>query len=608
MTSAYNKAQIIELGNLFGIDLSRDSNITGRNQLAAQLKEFQVDKPHAYSKALVQRIKTAIDRRNNQIKQQQRKRDYRIREQQRLIAQQQRQEQLKRERKQRFEQQLQLFYEGRINHENLKQFITHDEQDHQEEARELEEYMREQREKERQDENQKQIEDEPLNTLFNPSQEQEEITTKSEKLKEKDNLDQQNDNLEDYTAFADQSLQEYFDQLDRLDFDDSARQRADKLDENEQQFLQERTQRLLDEERANEIRKLDHTQFREIEVEDADALLLSEPFNQALYRRAVRSHRLRYPRQNIQKMYGKRQSDNFEPTRHYYHNHITNQEDIDNHVRNVGTQELQMNHFKIAFDFGFIVEIVTYNEDQVQEVHYDVRYPHNNILSPLNPESNITSNEQLENFIKFLPAKIIENQERTLEDTHTRFIAIVSMVVVAYRDRAGGAAPAELQKFIKRQEVKFVDNKNYRNNCLFDALSSISLLDETQVCTDGKLKLSNRRATNSRVAEGKRLMKQFYSAIGNEQIKKIEQFCNNYQGFDLASEGKQLANIFNINICVYAYHHLDFDEEPTQEVEIQPKLNSKGNRIHRKKEDRVKEEKYDNYFLDFVVKPDEKII
>ncbi|KAA6368134.1 MAG: hypothetical protein EZS28_036339, partial [Streblomastix strix] len=69
----------------------------------------------------------------------------------------------------------------------------------------------------------------------------------------------------------------------------------------------------------------------------------------------------------------------------------------------------------------------------------------------------------------------------------------------------------------------------------------------------------------SRVAEGKRLIKQFYSAI-------------------------------------------DFNEEPTQEVEIQPKLNSKGNRTHHKKQENTKEEKYDNYFLDFVIKPDEKII
>ncbi|KAA6353140.1 MAG: hypothetical protein EZS28_051333, partial [Streblomastix strix] len=211
-----------------------------------------------------------------------------------------------------------------------------------------------------------------------------------------------------------------------------------------------------------------------------------------------------------------------------------------------------MNHFKISFDFGYIVETVRYDEDGIQEVIYDIRYPHNNILNALNPESLIDSQEKLEKFIQYLPAKIIENQERTVEDTHTRFVAIVSMVVVVYRERPGGAAPAELQKYIQRQEVKFVDNQNHRNNCMFDALSFISLPDES----------TKRRPTNSRVAEGKRLMKQFYSAIGNEQIKNFTEFLENYQGFDLASE--------------------DFeDENQNDKPDSIPQLNSKGKRVHR---------------------------
>ncbi|KAA6356621.1 MAG: hypothetical protein EZS28_047852 [Streblomastix strix] len=131
------------------------------------------------------------------------------------------------------------------------------------------------------------------------------------------------------------------------------------------------------------------------------------------------------------------------------------------------------------------------------------------------------------------------------------------MVVVVYRNRAGGAAPAELQKFIKRQEVKFVDNKKYRNNCLFDALSFISLPDEP----------TKRRPTDSRVAEGKHF---------DEATSLLNTSCEDVQA-----------------------------KTPTTSAEkqIQPKLNSKGNRIHRKKEDNVKDEKFDNYFLDFVIKP-----
>ncbi|KAA6383666.1 MAG: hypothetical protein EZS28_020806, partial [Streblomastix strix] len=126
------------------------------------------------------------------------------------------------------------------------------------------------------------------------------------------------------------------------------------------------------------------------------------------------------------------------------------------------------------------------------------------------------------------------------------------------------------------------------NNCLDQLGDSVKAKEIKHLHQSLPDEQTKRIRDYSRAAEGKRLMKVFYSAIGNEKIKKFEEFCKNYQGFNLASE--------------------DFNEEPTQEVEIQPKFNSKGNYIHRKKEDRVKDVKYDNYFLDFVIKPDEKII
>ncbi|KAA6366971.1 MAG: hypothetical protein EZS28_037502, partial [Streblomastix strix] len=239
MTDTYNKMLIFELGNLL------------------------VDKPHTYSQSLVQRFTNAIDRR-------------------------------------------------RINHENLKQFITHDEQDHQEEVRELEGYRQEQREKEQIDKEWEELTSisqhvNPFENTADIYEPQETGTSKSEKLKEKDNLDQQNENLEGY-----------FDQLDRLDFDDSARLRADRLEDNEQKFQQNRTQRihdefnnipeielrtfrLLDEEIAEVIRRLDYMQFRDVNFEDAEALMLSDPLNQALFRLEVRKHRQKYPREKVEK-------------------------------------------------------------------------------------------------------------------------------------------------------------------------------------------------------------------------------------------------------------------------------------------------------------------
>ncbi|KAA6353168.1 MAG: hypothetical protein EZS28_051305, partial [Streblomastix strix] len=225
--------------------------------------------------------------------------------------------------------------------------------------------------------------------------------------------------------------------------------------------LELRTFKLLDEEITEDIRRLDqYMRFKEIDFEDADALMLSEPFNQALFRHEVQKFRSRYPKETTDKSYSRRQSDDFEPTRHYYNNHIVSQYDIEDHVRRVGELELQMNNFIIAFDFGYIVEKVRYDEDQAQVVTYSIRQPHSNIQNALNVESQITSKEKLEKFIDYLPAKIIQDQERTLEDTKTRFIAIVLMVVVVYRARSGGSAPADLQKFIKRKEVKYSKQTN----------------------------------------------------------------------------------------------------------------------------------------------------
>ncbi|KAA6397787.1 MAG: hypothetical protein EZS28_006680, partial [Streblomastix strix] len=340
----------------------------------------------------------------------------------------------------------------------LGNLLAHDEQDHQEEVRELEEYKQEQREKEQIDREWEEIT--TISQQLNPFESTADIyelqctgTSKSEKLKEKDNPDQQNENLEDY-----------FDQLDRLDLDNSARQRADRLEDNEQQYQLERTQRihdefnnipeielrtfrLLDEEIAEDMRRLDYMQFRDVDFEDADALMLSEPFNQALFRHEVRKHRQKYPREKVEKTYSRRGSDDFEPTRHYYNNHIVNKYDIENRFGRVGQLELQINNFIIAFGFGYIVEKLKYDEDQAQIVTYSIRYPHNNILNTLNIEQQNTSKEKLEEFIQYLPAKIIEDQEGTLEDIKTRFITIVSIVVVAYRARGGNAAPADSKFF-----------------------------------------------------------------------------------------------------------------------------------------------------------------
>jgi hypothetical protein len=50
------------------------------------------------------------------------------------------------------------------------------------------------------------------------------------------------------------------------------------------------------------------------------------------------------------------------------------------------------------------------------------------------------------------------------------------MVVIAYRFSPESKAIPELQKFIKRREVHFVESP-YKYNCFFEALSFLTLPD-----------------------------------------------------------------------------------------------------------------------------------
>ncbi|KAA6357781.1 MAG: hypothetical protein EZS28_046692, partial [Streblomastix strix] len=254
------------------------------------------------------------------------------------------------------------------------------------------------------------------------------------------------------------------------------------MQENENRFFQEKylrireefhnlsdlelqTFRLTDEEMIEDIRKLDYITFHEVNFEDSDALMLTEPMLQPSFRRQVRLYRLKYPESEKDVVFTEK--DNNEPTRYYYHNHITDQYTAEQHLRNVYQKE-RHNHFKISIDFGYIKETVTYTSDRTREVTYSSVYPRTS-LSPLNIQALITSEADMERYIQYLSALIIENQERTLDDTHTRFVAIVSMVAVVYRIPLAGRAIPALEKFIKRREVHYIESP-YPNNCFFEAL------------------------------------------------------------------------------------------------------------------------------------------
>ncbi|KAA6362449.1 MAG: hypothetical protein EZS28_042024 [Streblomastix strix] len=156
------------------------------------------------------------------------------------------------------------------------------------------------------------------------------------------------------------------------------------------------------------------------------------------------------------------------------------------------------------------------------------------------------------------------------------------MVVVVYRYPLTGKAIPELQKYIKRREVHFIDSQ-YPNNCVFEALSFLSLPDKTK---------EKRHKDHDRVAEGVKLMIQYYNLQGSSaKCKNIQKFIKEYQGFDFVTDGKKLAKLFNINICIYACKETALARRHEVETPIQ---SDQGDTITA----------YDQFYLDQIIEPD----
>ncbi|KAA6403393.1 MAG: hypothetical protein EZS28_001075 [Streblomastix strix] len=124
MTSAYNRNQLIDVGQLFEDDLRNYTNNVRRGGLSSLLDEYQIKKPHGYSTYLKNRVKAAVKLRQKAIKQQNQLREkQRFEEVQKQNAQRRRHEE-----------------EARDNFENLRQFVQRNDFDNLQKQRELQEY------------------------------------------------------------------------------------------------------------------------------------------------------------------------------------------------------------------------------------------------------------------------------------------------------------------------------------------------------------------------------------------------------------------------------------------------------------------------------------
>ncbi|KAA6328133.1 MAG: hypothetical protein EZS28_053749, partial [Streblomastix strix] len=87
-------------------------------------------------------------------------------------------------------------------------------------------------------------------------------------------------------------------------------------------------------------------------------------------------------------------------------------------------------------------------------------------------------------------------------------------------------------------------------------------------------------------------MIQYYSLQGSSaKCKNIQKFIKEYQGFDFVTDGKKLAKLFNINICIYTCKETALARRHEVEIPIQ---SDQGDTITA----------YDQFYLDQIIEPD----
>ncbi|KAA6372173.1 MAG: hypothetical protein EZS28_032300, partial [Streblomastix strix] len=336
--------------------------------------------------------------------------------------------------------------------------------------------------------------------------------------------------------------------------------------------LQIQAFRLLDEEMREQIEVNEGSDLKQVEpILNVDALLLCKPIDSDKFLIALLQAHTEY--QDPTRIEQRRIKD--EPTIFYYNNRITSLKDIQNHLNFVFDQE-KTNHFKIAIDFGYIVEeAITNNDGSNKTAEYTINYPRQNLntTSAKNIKKIITSHADMDEFKEYVPRIIINGQEKTQESTHHKFIAIFSMVVVVYRYPLTDKAIPELQKYIKRREVHFIDSQ-YPNNCVIEALSFLSLPETArarrQIASDFDKSKEKRYKSSDRVADGVKLMIQYYKIpIQSDQGDTITAYDQFYQDQIIEpSEVDENENIDDATLMPTSFAQSDENKSQLQDFNI----------------------------------------
>ncbi|KAA6381738.1 MAG: hypothetical protein EZS28_022735 [Streblomastix strix] len=168
------------------------------------------------------------------------------------------------------------------------------------------------------------------------------------------------------------------------------------------------------------------------------------------------------------------------PTKEYYKNDLKTIEDIDAYLDEIYQRE-QKFAFKIAFDFGVIIERVDGQENE-QQITYNINRPLE-ARTEMRAPTTIRTQIDLVDYKRFIRNHIIQMQERTIMDTKEKIVGIFSIMIQVFGlphagAGGGGRTIPSLKKHIMRREIRYIDpEKNNQNLCFFLAYSFITMPD-----------------------------------------------------------------------------------------------------------------------------------
>ncbi|KAA6353767.1 MAG: hypothetical protein EZS28_050706, partial [Streblomastix strix] len=196
-----------------------------------------------------------------------------------------------------------------------------------------------------------------------------------------------------------------------------------------------------------------------------------------------------------------------------YKNDLKTIEDVDAYLDEIYQRE-QKFAFKIAFDFGVIIERVDGQEND-QQITYKINHPLE-ARTEIKAPTTIRTHLDLADYKQYIRNHIIQIQEKTIMDTKDNIIGIVSIMIQVFRlphaGAGGGRIIPSLKKHIMRREIRYIDpEKNNQNLCFFLAYSFITMPDiKADVAADGSAIAAKRYKEHSHIAEAKRLFQRIY--------------------------------------------------------------------------------------------------